>query len=121
VGWTVEIGDEFEQEFKELAEDARTEILAHARLLQQFGPQLGRPRVDTLNASRHANMKELRFSAADGEWRVAFAFDTKRKAILLVAGDKSGGSEKRFYRQLIAKADDRFDAHLDRLKKKERE
>jgi hypothetical protein len=88
-----------------------------ARLLQQFGPQLGRPRVDTLNASRPANMKELRFSAADGEWRVAFAFDTKRKAILLVAGDKSGGSEKRFYKQLIARADDRFDAHLARLKK----
>jgi hypothetical protein len=45
----------------------RTEILALTRLLQQFGPQLGRPRVDTLNDSRHANMKELRFSAADGE------------------------------------------------------
>src|SRR5437879_4719611 len=53
----------------------------------------------------HANMKELRFSAADGEWRVAFAFDPKRKAMLLVAGDKSGGSEKRFYRELIRKAD----------------
>jgi hypothetical protein len=53
------------------------------------------------------------------EWRVAFAFDPKRKAILLVAGDKSGGSQKRFDRQLIAKADDRFDAHLARLKKKE--
>lgn len=98
-------------------EDVRTEILALARFLQQFGPQLGRPRVDTLNGSRHANMKELRFSAADGEWRVAFAFDTKRKAILLVAGDKSGVTEKRFYRELIRKADDRFDAHLARLKK----
>ena len=106
MGWDVEIGDEFEQEFAKLPEDVRIEILAHARLLQQFGPQLGRPRVDTLNDSRHANMKELRFSAMDGEWRVAFAFDTKRKAILLVAGDKSGGSQKRFYRQLIAKADD---------------
>ncbi|PIX24975.1 MAG: hypothetical protein COZ69_04680 [Deltaproteobacteria bacterium CG_4_8_14_3_um_filter_45_9] len=52
-------------------------------------------------------MKELRFSAADGEWRVAFAFDTKRKGILLVAGDKSGVSEKRFYRELAQKADDR--------------
>ena len=61
--------------------------------------------------------RELRFGAADGEWRVVFAFDTKRKAILLVAGDKSGGSEKRFYRELIRKADDRFDAHLGRLKK----
>jgi|ERR1019366_1425209 hypothetical protein len=115
--WVVEIGDEFEPEFDELHKDVRTEILALTRLLQQFGPQLGRPRVDTLNNSRHANMKELRFSAADGEWRVAFAFDTKRKAILLVAGDKSGVSEKRFYRELIRKADDRFDAHLARLKK----
>jgi hypothetical protein len=84
-------------------------------MLQEFGPQLGRPRVDTLNGSRHANMKELRFSAADGEWRVAFAFDPRRKAILLVAGDKSGGSEKRFYRELIRKADQRFDAHLARI------
>lgn len=93
------------------------EIAALSRLLQQFGPQLGRPRVDTLNGSHHANMKELRFDAADGVWRVAFAFDPKRHAILLVAGDKSGGSEKRFYRDLIRKADDRFGAHLARLKK----
>jgi hypothetical protein len=50
---------------------------------------------------RHANMKELRFKASDGEWRVAFAFDPRRQAILLVAGHKSGGSQKRFYRQLI--------------------
>jgi hypothetical protein len=60
-------------------------------------------------------MKELRLSAAGGEWRVAFAFDPKRRAILLVAGDKSGGSEKRFYRELIGKADRRFDTHLARL------
>jgi hypothetical protein len=117
VRWVVEIGDEFEPEFDELHEDVRAEILALARLLQQFGPQLKRPHVDILNGSCHANMKELRFSAADGEWRVAFAFDTKRKAILLVAGDKSGVSEKRFYRELIRKADDRFDAHLTRLKR----
>src|SRR6266498_1291731 len=117
VSWIVEIGDEFELEFDSLHEDVQTEILALSRLLQQFGPQLGRPRVDTLKGSRHSNMKELRFSAADGEWRVAFAFDTKRKAILLVAGDKSGTSEKRFYRELIRKADGRFDAHLARLKK----
>jgi hypothetical protein len=120
VSWAVEIGDEFEPEFDELHEDVRIELLAMIRLLQHFGPQLGRPRVDTLNGSRHANMKELRFSAADGAWRVAFAFDTKRKAILLVAGDKSGVGERRFYRGLIRKADDRFDAHLARLKKGKR-
>ena len=118
MSWIVEIGDEFELEFDSLHEDVQTEILALARLLQKFGPQLGRPRVDTLNGSRHANMKELRFSAVDGEWRVAFAFDTKRKAILLAGGDKSGQSEKRFYRELIRKADNRFDAHLIRLKRK---
>ena len=102
--WVVDIGDEFESEFNGLHEDLRTEILALSRLLQQFGPQLGRPRVDTLKGSRHANMKELRFAAAGGEWRVAFAFDTKRRAMLLVAGDKSGIAEKRFYRELIRKA-----------------
>jgi len=68
VGWVVEIGDEFEPEFFALHDDVRTEILALSRLLQQFGPQLGRSRVDTLNGSRHANMKELRFSAVEGEW-----------------------------------------------------
>ena len=116
MAWTVAIGDEFESEFEALHDDVQDEILALSRLLQQFGPQLGRPRVATLNGSRHANMKELRFRAADGEWRVAFAFDAKRKAILLVAGDKSGVSEKRFYRELVRKADSRFDAHLVRLK-----
>ncbi len=109
--------DEFDSEFDALSEAVQDEMLAHARLLEQFGPLLGRPRVDTLKGSRHANMKELRFEAADGVWRVAFAFDPKRKAILLVAGDKSAGGEKRFYRQLIAKADKRFDGHVSRLKK----
>jgi hypothetical protein len=117
VKWQVLIGDEFEPEFFGLPEEVQIEILALTRLLQQFGPQLGRPRVDTLKDSRHANMKELRFDAAGGVWRVAFAFDSKRKAILLVGGDKSGGGEKRFYRELIRKADRRFDAHLERLKK----
>ena len=109
------MADEFEPEFDGLHEDVQTEILALSLVLEEFGPQLGRPRVDTLNGSRHANMKELRFGAADGEWRVAFAFDPKRMAILLVAGDKSGGSERRFYRELIRKADARFDVHLARL------
>ena len=116
VSWTVEIGDEFAPEFDRLEEGVQTEILALSRLLQWFGPQLSRPRVDTLKGSRHPNMKELRFSASGGEWRVAFAFDPKRRAILLVAGDKSGIGQKRFYRELIRKADERLDAHLARLR-----
>jgi hypothetical protein len=116
-GWEVILHGEFDPEFDALPDDVQDELLAHAKLLQQFGPQLGRPRADTLNGSRHANMKELRFDAADGVWRVAFAFDPNRKAILLACGDKSGGSEKRFYRQLIEKADTRFDGHLARIRR----
>ncbi len=116
----MEIGEEFAAEFQALGTQVRRAILALARTLQLFGPQLGRPRVDTLKGSRHANMKELRFNAADGEWRLAFAFDPQRSAILLVAGDKSGGSQVKFYRELIRKADDRFDAHLSRLATKRR-
>jgi hypothetical protein len=68
VQWAVEMSDEFEPEFDELYPDVQTEILALSLVLEKFGPQMGRPRVDTLNGSRHANMKELRFSAMDGEW-----------------------------------------------------
>jgi len=121
-GWEVILHGEFDPEFDALPDDVQDELLAHAKLLQQFGPQLGRPRADTLNGSRHRNMKELRFDAADGVWRVAFAFDPNRKAILLAGGDKSGVSEKRFYRQLIEKADIRFDAHLAGIRReKERQ
>lgn len=116
--WRVQIAEEFEIELSVLPLEVRRAILAHSRLLQEFGPQLGRPRVDTLNGSRYANMKEMRFGAADREWRVAFAFDPAREAVLLVAGDKSGGSERRFYRELIRKADERFDRHIVWLAKK---
>ena len=67
-------------------------------------------------ADRNMRMKELRCNLEDGVWRIAFAFDPKRKAVLLVAGDKSGVSERRFYRQLIARADERFDLHLGKMK-----
>ena len=119
--WEVSFHEEFDPEFDALPGAVQDEMLAHAKLLEQFGPQIGRPRVDTLDGSRYANMKELRFDAADGVWRVAFAFDPKRKAILLVCGDKSGASERRFYRRLIAKADERFDRHLARLKKERKQ
>ena len=73
--WAVVFHEEFNPEFELLAAEVQDELLAHARLLAQFGPTLGRPRVDTLEGSRHANLKELRFDAAGGVWRVAFAFD----------------------------------------------
>jgi hypothetical protein len=110
--WDVTFDPAFAAEAKELARAVQLEIAALAGLLRQFGPQLRRPHCDTLNGSKHANMKELRFTLPDGEWRVAFAFDPERSAILLVGGSKSGVSEKRFYRDLIRVADARFTAHL---------
>ena len=116
MNWEVGFDPVFDREFDALPTTVQDELLAQAKLLEAFGPALGRPRVDTLNGSRHANMKELRFQAGDGVWRVAFAFDPQKKAVLLVAGDKSGVNERRFYRQLIKRADARFSMHLDRLK-----
>lgn len=118
--WTVHFHDEFEAEFEALPVDVQDELLAHAKVLARIGPTLGRPHVDTLVGSKHANMKEMRFDAADGVWRVAFAFDPSRAAVLLVAGDKSGVSQKRFYRALIDRADKRFDRHLATLRQKEK-
>jgi len=113
--WEVQFHRDFDPEFEALPEEVQDEIRALAGALERIGPLLSRPHVDTLHGSRHANMKELRFDAANGVWRVAFAFDPKRRAILLIAGDKSGGSGRRFYRQLISKADRRFDEHLSRI------
>lgn len=94
--WTLLLDTAFEPDFSALPEAVQDELLAHAMLLAVFGPGLGRPRVDTLKGSRYANMKELRFDADNGVWRVAFAFDPERRAVLLVAGDKAGTSTRRF-------------------------
>ncbi len=115
MNWVINFYDDFETEFDELSEVVQNECYAHLKLLEKFGPELGRPHVDTLNGSKHSNMKELRFNADGGVWRLAFAFDPKRQAILLICGDKSGSSEKRFYKQLIKKADERLNHHLKNL------
>ena len=116
MNWKVIFHEEFFPEFSELPVDAQDKLIANARLLEQYGATLSRPYVDTLKGSSYSNMKELRFNAADGVWRVAFAFDPKRQAILLVAGDKSGMNQKRFYRKLIALADKRFKNYLQNQK-----
>ena len=77
--WDVDLADELEAEWDELPGDVQDELLAHGKLLEQFGPQLGRPRVDTLKGSRYGNMKELRFDVAEGVWRVAFAAHRRRQ------------------------------------------
>jgi hypothetical protein len=101
--------DDFAAEVGRLSNSVRIELLATARLLEEFGPTLGRPHVDTLAGSPIPNLKEPRFSADGGVWRVAFAFNRRRVAMLLAGGNKSGVSEARFYKGLIARAERRFE------------
>jgi hypothetical protein len=110
--WEVRLHPDFQQEFEGFTDSVQDERLAKLLLLQAFGPSLGRPHVDSLQGSRYANMKELRVSAHDGVRRTAFAFDPSRRGIILTAADKSGVNQNRFYRQLIARADDRYRRHL---------
>lgn len=95
----------FAPEFRDLDLEVKKAVGEVFDLLRDNGPSVGRPNVDTLNGSKHANMKEIRIDAVNGAWRFAFAFDRERQAVVLYAGDKTGVSSDQFYRTLIAKAD----------------
>ena len=121
--WEVATTTDFDEWFAELDDVVHIEIIAKVTLLKQLGRRLSRPHADTLHASRHPNMKELRADTADKVMRIAFAFDPHRSAILLIGGNKTGISERLFYRQLIQRADRLYDEHLAAIeprKKKDR-
>lgn len=115
--WEVEFHDDFDPEFDALGQDVQDELLATAKAVQRLGPDASRPHVGTLDNPRHPNMKELRFTANNGSeiWRVAFAFDPRRKAVVLVAADKQDKDEKKFYKDLLRIANKRLDDHLNKL------
>ena len=100
-----------------LAPGLRTELAAHLRVLETFGPNLGRPAVDTIKGSKFANMKELRFTWQRNPYRYFFAFDPERKAVVLVGGNKTG--DKRFYDVLTHVADARFENYLRQLERQQ--
>lgn len=110
--WDVEYTDQFEDWWDGLSADQQKPVAACVRLLAERGPGLGRPAVDTVTASRHPNMKELRI----GTVRVLFIFDPRRTGILLIAGDKRG-QWRAFYDQMVPLADDLYDDHLEELRK----
>jgi len=110
--WEVEYTDEFEEWWNTLSADEQRHIAASVELLHEHGPGLGRPAVDTISNSCHANMKELRASTT----RTLFAFDPRRHAILLLGGDKSG-KWNAWYKTAIPHADDLYDEHLETIEK----
>jgi hypothetical protein len=116
--WVVRFEDEFEaKDFEKFSDDEKDALLTATKALAIAGPHTGRPHVDTLGGSKHSNMKELRYDSLDGTqvWRAAFAFDPNQEAIILCAADKQGTSQAKFYRTLIARADRRFDSHLEAI------
>lgn len=110
--WQILFHDDFSSEFGAWSEAVQDAVLSQVIKLRTFGPHLGRPSVDTLKGSDYPNMKELRVDAEGGVWRIAFAFDPNRKAILLTGGSKTGISKDRFYAMLIRVADTRYAQHL---------
>ena len=113
--WEVDV-ELIEDWLDEADPDTFDQVIAAIRLLADHGPGLGRPLVDSIVGSRHKNMKELRpGSAGRSEVRILFAFDPKRRGIMLLAGDKHGAWQK-WYRRNIPIADDRYDEHLKKLK-----
>jgi len=110
MAWRVEFHPTFLGEFQEFSGAVQDEIAALIRLLGVLGPQLGRPRCDTLKGSKHAHRRQRRLAACVRVRSIT-------KAVLLVAASKSGVSEARFYKRLIRLADERFDQHIGHLKK----
>ena len=112
--WEVEYTDQFGGWWEGLSVEQQEALDDRVMLLAEVGPGLGRPVVDTITGSRHANMKELRASQG-GALRVLFAFDPRRQAILLLGGDKSGQWNE-WYRRAIPQADELYDSHLEELR-----
>lgn len=108
--WEVRTTEEFDRWFASLTDKERRMLAAPMAALQEEGPELGRPYVDSVQGSRHSNMKELRKKA--NPIRAFFAFDPERRAILLIGGRKDGSKGKRFYETMIATADDLLDKWL---------
>src|SRR5437660_11224165 len=116
MAWSSELRDALAAAYRGWRHDVQSAPATAIATLQTLSPTLGRPHADTLKGSHLVNMKELRLSVGDGEWRIAYAFDPRRRGILLVGASKSGVASDRFYRRLIATADRRLDEHLVALR-----
>ena len=113
--WEVEYTDEFEGWWNSLSESEQESIDSYVRMLQQGGPTLPFPFSSGVKQSRHSHMRELRVQHAGCPYRVLYAFDPRRTALLLIGGDKTG--DDRWYDRNVPLADDLYDSHLIGLKK----
>ncbi len=115
VSWEVEYSDDFGEWWKGLSDEEQETVAAHIELLEERGPQLPFPYSSGVQASRHGNMRELRIQHLGRPYRVLYAFDTRRVAILLLGGDKTRND--RWYQEFVPKADQLYEPHLEVLHK----
>ncbi|WP_367103203.1 type II toxin-antitoxin system RelE/ParE family toxin [uncultured Psychrobacter sp.] len=113
--WQVEYTDEFESWWNGLSIEEQEDIAYSVNLLEQLGTSLPFPHSSGINDSKHGHMRELRTQHQGRPYRTLYAFDPRRYAILLIAGDKTG--DKRWYDTHIPMADRLYDEHLETLKK----
>ena len=113
--WDIEFTGEFERWWNGLSEDEQVSVDSAVRLLAMVGPTLRHPYSSGVSSSRHSRMRELRVQHQGRPYRVLYAFDSRRVALLLVAGDKTGNA--RWYEEYVPLADRLYDEHLAALKK----
>jgi hypothetical protein len=113
VAFEVEFTDEFEAWWNRLDDKEQESVTFSVRLLEERGPALRRPHVGTLSGSKFPNMKELRVQHHGRPYRILFAFNPRRVALLLLGGEKTG--KTRWTAEAIARADSLYAAHLAEL------
>ena len=119
MAWIVEFTDEFAGWWSGLSEGVQDAIDRVVGLLEQRGATLSYPHSSDVRSSKHGHMRELRVQVAGDPYRIFYAFDPRRVAILLIGGCKTG--DGRFYEQMIPVADRIYDEHLDQLSREARD
>lgn len=115
--WIVEYTDQFDEWWESLSEDEQDSIAATVSVLEERGATLQHPISSGIESSRHSHMRELRIQHQGDPYRVLYAFDPRRAAILLIGGNKTGND--RWYEEYVPQADDLYDEHLKELKEKD--
>ena len=114
--WSVEYTNEFGEWWDSLSVAEQESVAASVGLLERLGPDLPFPHSSGIEGSRHGHLRELRIQHRGRPFRILYAFDPGRTAVLLVGGDKSG--KDRWYDEFVPLADRLYDEHLAaRLKK----
>ena len=113
MAWEVEVSDEFIGWYESLSEREGVSVDTAVDMLQDYGPTLGRPYIDTLKGSKFSNIKELRVQHLGRPLRILFAFDPRRSAYLILGGDKTGDAN--WYIDAIRRAEAIFTQHLKEI------